>query len=728
MRSEKTNPNDSIRIKAKSLERDENLANGKNSNQLDNYDDCTVDDSKLISNNVQRKTWETSPKHVEELTRSLSRLRDDEHGNRLMEQTFERSKKQTNGRVVKDGGVSKTTKTKPTNEFGSDANRKKSNLVHYSIKKDHKPFGTNTNVSTHPIEANQTSFLPPLTGFSDSDSSFSSFVCSSEDCDKIHCICETLRRTELQENEFYDNHHGDNNDHNNNHNHVGFRKYHHDHNGINYIDSGSNQNDWIVMRSKQIRPRDNLKLEGPMDLETTFHSTYGKRSQKQSPQLYLNTRRGRNLSNGFNQSPNTRTTRRKVIRNRPRTSLKAGGHGYWSTNNRDAYRNFIIVDGEARTVASEPNSLLASATSGNNTDSDGTLKLPRVVSKSCTMTSEEKNRCRYGISAKKMHQSSVRQEPMRLLSERETKKIEKKSLVADSNGAGELVTEKLVKKVRHKNDGNDDNDDDRDDDEESGGQDEKIDEGTQTKANHETVEDRNKPRPYDIYRIDHIKDLGLLEEPSNLRDDIEEKQNDQIKPNRSRSLNRKLHETSDDFNQIAGIGKPKMQTVQKMKKPNGHAIMAASNKPFMLPQRIQRHKNDSSINMFEGDMEFTTTNRASYHRPGPVTSTQPRKRTAGRRTQRSGRRRNLFRQSSDSIFAKSENQTPTQETNDTKISKNFNSGATNSSMANRIEKQSIYKSEFGDESLYCPVLDVDNTHKMTKIIGGHKYYNLQKSN
>ncbi|KPL96767.1 hypothetical protein QR98_0001680 [Sarcoptes scabiei] len=386
------------------------------------------------------------------------------------------------------------------------------------------------------------------------------------------------------------------------------------------------------MRSKQIRPRDNLKLEGPMDLETTFHSTYGKRSQKQSPQLYLNTRRGRNLSNGFNQSPNTRTTRRKVIRNRPRTSLKAGGHGYWSTNNRDAYRNFIIVDGEARTVASEPNSLLASATSGNNTDSDGTLKLPRVVSKSCTMTSEEKNRCRYGISAKKMHQSSVRQEPMRLL------------------------------------------------------------------------------------------------KPSNLRDDIEEKQNDQIKPNRSRSLNRKLHETSDDFNQIAGIGKPKMQTVQKMKKPNGHAIMAASNKPFMLPQRIQRHKNDSSINMFEGDMEFTTTNRASYHRPGPVTSTQPRKRTAGRRTQRSGRRRNLFRQSSDSIFAKSENQTPTQETNDTKISKNFNSGATNSSMANRIEKQSIYKSEFGDESLYCPVLDVDNTHKMTKIIGGHKYYNLQKSN
>ena len=225
-----------------------------------------------------RKTWQTSPEEVEELTRSLSQMKTDRTPDGYCyEKLIEKSKTTT------------MNKDKPKKDGPCSA------IEHQQHQRYSMPTKMKTNVpqNNQPTNgsARRESFLPPLTGFSDSDSSFGSMVCSADDCDKIHCICESLRKTRLDAS---NEQNGEN---------VSY---------INYEDDDK----WIVTRPTRVKPRDNLRLEGPMDMETTFRSTYdttaqrrmnsmesrpkSKRSTATSTrcnkplnQLYLNTTKGR---------------------------------------------------------------------------------------------------------------------------------------------------------------------------------------------------------------------------------------------------------------------------------------------------------------------------------------------------------------------------------------------------------------------------------------------------
>ncbi|KAH9497174.1 hypothetical protein DERF_013178 [Dermatophagoides farinae] len=707
-------------------------------------------------NRNQRQTWKTSPEQVEELTRSLSRMRNDEHGNQTTTTTYQKSKTKT---ATKKTNNNKETKSKPSHSKINIINHKQpqymmpvrvvstTRIVNTMTEDD--PI-TTTNVPTNDPTTVTTGFLPPITGFSDTDSSFSSIVCSSDDCDKIHCICETLKKTHLEEHQHQQQQPPlmiENDDYDRQH------RQHPLENGINFINMDDADN-WIVVRPKRSRPRDNLKLEGPMELETTFRSTYGRQSgsdkskrstSQNSQQLYCNTRRGRHSGS----TPLLRSaTKRKTIRNRPKTSLRTGGHGYWSTNNRDAYKNFIIINGEAKTVVD-----------GNNK-----IKLPKVVARTTMMTNEEKNRCKYDIMDDTTTKTT---KPLRMVDGEEIRKFEKKSYIQTSDGQGEMMAEKLVRKVRcgggggsdrhsksKKIDDNDNHDDNNVDDERINDQIER--EGDPIKQEQQQQQQSTttmKYRPYDAYQVDHIKDLGLLEMKSQLDgdDNLDDNNNDinrRIDGQNYRSHVRRLHETSDDFHILTG-GHPTLNKPSKTKSQpsrndhnkssmiiNGHAVMASTRKPFILPQRIQRHKNESSIQMFDGDMEFLTTTKSTYrngrqgsaqrrqHQQQQQQQQQPleRKRTAGRRSQRSGRRRNLFRQSSDSIFARPD----TAENKQNKQNEQQQQQRRNS----KINENTIYKTEFGDRSLYCPALDVvnpsgpNNPYKMTAETGGHKYYKM----
>ncbi|KAH9416526.1 hypothetical protein DERP_009889 [Dermatophagoides pteronyssinus] len=167
---------------------------------------------------------------------------------------------------------------------------------------------------------------------------------------------------------------------------------------------------------------------------------------------------------------------------------------------------------------------------------------------------------------------------------------------------------------------------------------------------------------------------------------------------------------------------------------NGHSVMAGTRKPFILPQRINRHKNESSIPMFDvgdnSDLSYRKNRQGSGQRRQHQQQQPERKRTAGLRTQRSGRRRNLFRQSSDSIFV----QQPDSSSNSNKQNVVIEHQQQQPKQNTEIDKKTTYKMEYGDRSLYCPALDVVNNsttngqtinypYKKTNEIGGHKYYN-----
>lgn len=605
-----------------------------------------------VENGRSRKTWQTSPEQVEELTRSLSQMKTNPTSNGYSyEKLVERSTK---------------TLTKAKEPMDYSLPSKVKNVA------DSEP----------PLAVQRESFLPPLTGFSDSDSSFGSITCSAEDCDKIHCICESMKKTRLL-NENYNQHDDE------------------DESGVNFINNDADEK-WIVMRPTRIKPRDNLRLEGPMDMETTFQSTYettaqrvsknrldsqqSKRSTGSNRPIYLNSVMGRTGA-----TPVLRSGRkRRPTYQRPMTSLKSGGDGYYNTNNREAYKNFVIVNGEAKTVSEW-------------------VKLPKVVSKT-ELVSSEKNRRKYAKVAKSRAKSEEEEgekgAKMVMIDGEEIRKFEKKSYITKSDGGEELtdVERKMIRKVKCQPK-KETKETEKDDEEEI--KEAKVEEPPLEQPSSQPV------RPFNTQDVDNIKDLGILER--NYRPEEVEQQS------ALRPLVRRLHETSKDFCVIRDNPphvEPRVKPSKKFVEPiptnpevepkamvvNGHAVMGASSRPFIMPQRIQRHKNQCSVNVFEGSMDFTTTNSSSYgtsyHR-NRIHSAQ-RKRAAGRRYLRSSKRRNLFRQSSDSIFTKPEEE---------KVENKPN--------------ESTYESQFNDR-LYCPALDMASTAKekfqFTGEAGGHRYY------
>ena len=814
-----------------------------------------ADSITISKTSSQRKTWQTSPEEVEELTRSLSRLRTDpEHGGYLYEKMVEKEKSKTisstagnrrqTKQAEKQGGKTAASKqhqmsTQPILISSTTTMIDQPHLVNGSGNHHHHHHQqqqyvvkqlNNGPTTTQPAKAEP--FLPPLTGFSDSDSSFGSFSCSVEgdhhllptsstaaggasgDHRQVQCICESLKKSKLEETENFDGN-------------AGGAAAGENGGNINFIDVDDN---WIVTRPKRSKPRDNLRLEGPMEMETTFRSTYETTAQRMitdrgeeegsmkaasskrstaatsrqgskgscgSPSsggLYLNTRRGRN---GLPATPLLRSakSRRRHTRNRPMTSLKAGGDGYYNTISRDAYKNFIIVNGEAKMVGSGGGGGGAGGIDGGHH-----VKLPKVVTKTTLTTSEEKNRQKFaksggGKSAKiggmeatmvVAKTSDEQLEKMVMIGGEQIRKFEKKSYIAKSDGGQEVtdVERKIIRKVKCAGGGPKDangdghkEDDDEDGDKAAGEKTADHDEQPVGTHNYTIDTISGAPRrPFHARYQDNIRELGLLD-----RSD-EAMAAGNMADNNYRHTTRRLHETSKDFNlqmpaspgpglRAPGRQLPKVRPEVKVKlqseaealkaassRPsrmvaNGSHVMARpAHKPFILPQRIHRHKNECSVNVFEGDIDFTTTNRWAYgdvregggggggggRKSSVRVGSAQRKRTAGRRYLKSSKRRNLFRQSSDSMFSSPGQGQETGAWAAAAATKESSGAAASTSMAghDHTEQQatitSTYQKNF-DDRLYCPALDVacqshnnnnnnSENFKYTGEAGGHKYY------
>ena len=840
MKQQQTQPTDGGGDEQQKQQQKRSTGDEKATGDREEADSITI--SKTSS---QRKTWQTSPEEVEELTRSLSRLRTDpEHGGYLYEKMVEKEKSKTissnagNRRQTKQGGKMAASKqhhmsTQPilisstttmidqphlVNGSGNHQQHHHQQQQQYVVKQLN-----NGPTTTQPAKAEP--FLPPLTGFSDSDSSFGSFSCSVEgdhhllptsstaaasgDHRQVQCICESLKKSKLEETENFDGN-------------AGGAAAGENGGNINFIDVDDN---WIVTRPKRSKPRDNLRLEGPMEMETTFRSTYETTAQRMitdreeeegsmkaasskrstaatsrqgskgscgSPSsggLYLNTRRGRN---GLPATPLLRSakSRRRHTRNRPMTSLKAGGDGYYNTISRDAYKNFIIVNGEAKMVGSGG----AGGGAGGGVDGGHHVKLPKVVTKTTLTTSEEKNRQKFaksggGKSAKiggmeatmvVAKTSDEQLEKMVMIGGEQIRKFEKKSFIAKSDGGQEVtdVERKIIRKVKcgggGPKDANEDGhkEDDEEGDEAAGEKTADHDEQPVGTQNYTIDTISGAPRrPFHARYQDNIRELGLLD-----RSDEAMAAGNMADTN-YRHTTRRLHETSKDFNlqmpaspgpglRAPGRQLPKARPEVKVKLQseaealkaasrsrmvaNGSHVMARpAHKPFILPQRIHRHKNECSVNVFEGDIDFTTTNRWAYgdvreggggggRKSSVRVGSAQRKRTAGRRYLKSSKRRNLFRQSSDSMFSSPGQGQETGAWAAAAATKESSGAAASTSMAghDHAEQQatitSTYQKNF-DDRLYCPALDVacqshnnnnnnSENFKYTGEAGGHKYY------
>ncbi|XP_074601968.1 uncharacterized protein LOC141855725 isoform X2 [Brevipalpus obovatus] len=127
--------------------------------------------------------------------------------------------------------------------------------------------------------------------------------------------------------------------------------------------------EWIVTKPEKVKPQDNLRLEGEMDLETTFRSTIDSSAQRMLAsrgEQVTGVGRGQEGFGGRGdlKPPKTCTLSRKSA-NRPKTSLKFGGKGYFTTSN-DTYKNFVIVDTSREKLVQERLEKIVQETSRNS--------------------------------------------------------------------------------------------------------------------------------------------------------------------------------------------------------------------------------------------------------------------------------------------------------------------------------------------------------------------------
>jgi len=105
---------------------------------------------------------------------------------------------------------------------------------------------------------------------------------------------------------------------------------------------------WIVRKPEKNKPQDHLKLEGKMDLETTFKSTIGLSAEQimaSDGYKSVSSSRASKVADYSQDTQQVNQSGRPLKRRyRPQTSLKLGGEGYFHTLNQDTYKNFVIID------------------------------------------------------------------------------------------------------------------------------------------------------------------------------------------------------------------------------------------------------------------------------------------------------------------------------------------------------------------------------------------------
>ena len=443
----------------------------------------------------------------------------------------------------------------------------------------------------------------------------------------------------------------------------------------------SDSNHWVVSRPVRNKPKDNLRLEGPMELETTFKNSYESTAQQMNNDLSKNVAvvmpsakndleeyRGEEMSKRTESDGIGIKTSKKKSKHRPSTSLKAGGDGYFNTINKESYKNFVIIDDKSKNGKSvsapngKPINVCCSTVSN--------IKLPKVDSNGREDKQPNRRLSREEKATQSIEQINRSMQRLTTSDRYESRNTQTNGLAfADTSVQTNHLNENneiSPKLMVHDNDKPIANAYQR----ESSG-DEKV--GAVTSW---TVSSLEEPKRMYTRDVDNIKELHLLDEPNEQM--IREIQGFSERDKQNRSVQQYQHSSTTIRNE------------------------SSMSKHYVQPQtRLKKHKNESSMKLFDGDMDFTTTSRTCYADKSPNRAeSRPleRERTAGKRSRKSGKKRNLFRTSTEAEFYEPYGQHKVSET--------------------------TYQKQFGDR-LYCPAIDLGSDRSQFKFRGeasGHKFF------
>lgn len=135
------------------------------------------------------------------------------------------------------------------------------------------------------------------------------------------------------------------------------------------------------MKPARRKPTDLIRLEGPMEMSTTFRTSYDV-SAKEIVDVIRQKSGGRRQPTETVMADDIDVTGKVVgshilpINHRPKTSLKTGGDGDYHTINRDSFKRFIVIDGNNNIKV--PISGNADSHKADILTIDPTLTLPKV--------------------------------------------------------------------------------------------------------------------------------------------------------------------------------------------------------------------------------------------------------------------------------------------------------------------------------------------------------------
>lgn len=435
-------------------------------------------------------------------------------------------------------------------------------------------------------------------------------------------------------------------------------------------------NQWVVSRPVRNRPKDNLRLEGPMEMETTFKTTYESTAKRidnlsknvavvvPSNKSGLDGRQVEEVATKSTVDGNGIKASKKKAKHRPSTSLKAGGDGYFNTSNKECYKNFVIIDDKSKSAKAngKPSNICCSTVSD--------IKLPKVDSNN----REDKQSTRRMSREEKATQAV---EQMNKSMQRLTTSDKYESRNTQTNGCAFVDTSVQTNNNREDNEpsmrsrGEDNH-------KRSAGanQREASDEEKAGVVSSWTVASLEEPKRVFTRDVDNIKELGLLDEPNERM--IREIQGFSESEIKNRSVDQYKYSSTRMRNE------------------------SSMSKHYVQPQtRLKKHKNESSMKFFDGDMDFMTTTRANFADKSPNRAEprpQEREKTAGKRSRKSGRKGNLFRTSTEAQF--------------------------NEPYGQNCVTETTYQKQFADR-LYCPAIDLGSDKSQFQYRGeasGHKFF------
>lgn len=462
---------------------------------------------------------------------------------------------------------------------------------------------------------------------------------------------------------------------------------------------------WIVTKPERKRPKDNLKLEGYMDLNTTFQTSYeniekergkGQMSPETNINLGIHPTSKVKLINGderITQVGNKLQTkcsafyykpRVKKVRHRPQTSLKPNGERYFNTLSKESYKNFVIINDKLKfenELEAPKSECYFTFPQSNKND----RKLPSVFDANGLFdtTGEESLKETEEVEEVMQKLDIESKSPTNNVSETIDKQMLQQTVFVNDNEKNETLTKQdvqLTTQVKTNEQSKNINTFEKGIEVKSleisrpearSKVKQRVKRNDVNESDSWTIHQLDKQKRIYTRDIDNIKELGIL-------NGTESKT---IKTIRSaKKVPEPDHNTSK----------------QDMKKINSKNDKVT--KVSFTPHQKKKQKNASTIKLFDGSMDFSTTAESSFNdnRSHNDAVKTERKATAGKLSRRSGKLRNLFHESSDAVFSNSE----------------------------KFYDATTYRAQYYNHR-HCPAIDLGTNksdYEFKAEVGGHQFF------